>query len=147
MDFLVSQCIYNLCLGYSVAHQVCTGIMSKKTTYLNLNMWMCTQSLSHVQHFVTPWTVTCQAPLSMGFSRQGYGSGVLFPSSGNLPDPGNKPASLVSPALAGGFFTTYTNLYLCLTPSCMVLVTLTMFWRCIFSRKSFWTHLPTYSLC
>ena len=95
--------------------------------YLCVCVCVYAQSLSCVQLFVIPWTVTCQAPLSMGFSRQGYGSGVLFPSSGNLPDPGNKPASLVSPALAGGFFTTYTNLYLCLTPSYMVLVTLTMF--------------------
>ena len=38
------------------------------------------KSLSRVQHFVTPWTVAYQAPLSMGFSRQGYWSGVPFPS-------------------------------------------------------------------
>ena len=42
----------------------------------------------------------------MGFSRQEYWSGLPFPSPGNLPDPGVKPASLPSPALAGGFFTT-----------------------------------------
>ena len=52
--------------------------------------------------FVTPsWTVACQAPLSMGFSRQEYWSGLLFPSLGDPPDPGIKP---VSPALAGGLF-------------------------------------------
>ena len=49
------------------------------------------------------WTVACQSPLSMGFSRQEYQSGLPFPSPGDLPDPGIKPAS---PALAGGFFTT-----------------------------------------
>ena len=38
------------------------------------------QSLSHVQLFVTPWTVICQVPLSVGFSRQEYGSGLPFPS-------------------------------------------------------------------
>ena len=43
--------------------------------------------------------VTCQAPLSMGFPRQEYGGGLPFPSSGDLPDPGIEPASLVSPAL------------------------------------------------
>ena len=43
--------------------------------------------------FATPWTVTCQAPLSMGFSRQEYWSGLLFPSLGNLPDPGIEPGS------------------------------------------------------
>ena len=53
--------------------------------------------------FATPWTVTCQAPLSMGCPSQEYWSGLLFPSPGDLPDPGSKP---VSPALAGGFFTT-----------------------------------------
>ena len=52
---------------------------------------------------VTPWTAACQAPLSMGFFRQEYWSGLLFPSRGYLPDPGIKPAS---PALAGKFFTT-----------------------------------------
>ena len=51
--------------------------------------------------FVTPWTVACQDPLSMGFSRQEYGSGLPFPLLGDLPHPGIK---LVSPALAGGFF-------------------------------------------
>ena len=44
--------------------------------------------------FVTPWTVACQAPLSMGFSRQEYCSGLPFPSPGDLPNPGIKPASL-----------------------------------------------------
>ena len=44
-------------------------------------------SLSHVWLFVTPWTVAHQAPLSMGFSRQEYCSGLLFPSPGDLPDP------------------------------------------------------------
>ena len=47
----------------------------------------------------TPWTVACQAPLSMGFSRQECWSGVPFPSPGNLPDPGIKLAPLLSPAL------------------------------------------------
>ncbi|ELR45062.1 hypothetical protein M91_03210, partial [Bos mutus] len=50
-----------------------------------------------------------QAPLSMGFSRQKYWSGLPFPSPGDLPNPGIKPASLVSLALADGFFTTSTT--------------------------------------
>ena len=53
--------------------------------------------------FVIPQTVARQAPLSMGFPRQEYWSGLPFPSPVDLPDPGNK---LVSSALAGGFFTT-----------------------------------------
>ena len=40
-----------------------------------------------------PWTVACQAPLSMGFSRQEYWSGLLFPSPGDLPNPGTEPKS------------------------------------------------------
>ena len=53
--------------------------------------------LSHfscVGLLVTLWTVARQAPLSMGFSRQGYWSGLPFPSPGDLPHPGIKPASL-----------------------------------------------------
>ena len=49
-----------------------------------------------------------QAPLSLGFPRQEYWSGVPFPSPGELPDPGIEPSSLMSPALADGFFTTST---------------------------------------
>ena len=50
------------------------------------------KSLSHVQLFATPWTVTHQAPPSMGFSRQEHWSGLPFPSPGDLPDPGTEPA-------------------------------------------------------
>ena len=64
----------------------------------------------YVQLFETLWTVACpRAPLSMGFSRQEYCSGLLCPSPGDLPDPGIEPVSLTSPALAGGFFTTSTS--------------------------------------
>ena len=49
--------------------------------------------LSHVRLFVTPWTVAQQAPLSMGFSRQEYWSGLPFPSPGDLPDPDIEPRS------------------------------------------------------
>ena len=67
---------------------------------------VCVRLLSHVQLYVTPWTVALQAPLPMEFSRQEYWSGLSFPNLGDLPDPGIKPTSLVSPALAGRFFTT-----------------------------------------
>ena len=63
---------------------------------------VCVCVLSHVGLFATPWTVAHQAPLSMGFSRQEYGSGLPFPSPGDLLDPGIEP---MSPALAGRFFT------------------------------------------
>ena len=51
------------------------------------------KSLSRVQLFATPWTVACQAPPSLGFSRQEYWSGLLFPSPGDLPNPGMNPGS------------------------------------------------------
>ena len=57
----------------------------------------------------TLWTAPRQAPLSMGFSRQEYWSGLPLSSPGDLPDPGVELASLVSPGLAGGFFTTITT--------------------------------------
>ena len=54
----------------------------------------------------SPWTIACQAPLSMKFSRQEYWSGLPFPIPGDIPNPGIEPASLTSPALASRFFTT-----------------------------------------
>ena len=60
------------------------------------------KSLSCVQLFSTPWTTAYQAPLSIGFSRQEYWSGLPFPSPGDLPHPGIEPGS---PALQAGSFT------------------------------------------
>ena len=57
------------------------------------NLKVKVKSLSRVRLFVTPWTVAHQAPPSMGFSRQEYWSGLPFPSSGDLPDPGIEPRS------------------------------------------------------
>ena len=72
---------------------------------------MCVLSrFSHVRLFATLWTVAHQAPLCVGFSRQEYWSGLPFPPPGDLPDLGIKPASLMSPALAGGFFATHTTI-------------------------------------
>ena len=69
-------------------------------------MCMCEYALSWVQLFETPWTVAHQVLLPMEFSRQEYWSGLPFPTPGDLPNPGIEPTSHVSPALAGGFFTT-----------------------------------------
>ena len=55
---------------------------------------------------VTPWTVACLAPLSLGFARKECWSGLPFPTSGDLPNPGIEPTSLISSALASGFFIT-----------------------------------------
>ena len=62
---------------------------------------------SHVKLFAILWTVAHQAPLSLGFSWQKYfHEGCHAPLHGGLPDSGIEPTSLMSPALAGGFFTT-----------------------------------------
>ena len=62
--------------------------------------------LSHVPQFVSLGAIAHQAPLSMGFPRQEYWSGLPFPPPGDLPDSGTEPGSLTSLALAGRFFTT-----------------------------------------
>ena len=72
-------------------------VKSLNITYANC---MCACSV-----FATTWTVALQAPVSLGFSRQEYWDRLPFPISRDLPDPGIKPASLASPALAGYFFT------------------------------------------
>ena len=70
-----------------------------------LTKWSEVKSLSHVWLFATPGTVAYPAPLSMGFSRQEYWSGWLFPSPGDLPDPGIEPRSpaLQADSLPAGF--------------------------------------------
>ena len=68
-----------------------------------MNEYVVVESLSCVQLFATPWTVACQAPLSVDCPRQQHCSGLTFSSPGDLPNPGIEPGS---PALAGEFFTT-----------------------------------------
>ena len=68
--------------------------------------WKC-YSLSHVQFFVTPWTVTHQTPLSMEFPRQEYWSGLPFPSPGHLPNSG--PYWTQVSCIAGRFFTNWAT--------------------------------------
>ena len=77
--------------------------------YLAAYTWKnkdCACALRCVWLFETPWTPAHQAPLSMGFSRREYWSGLLFPPKGVFLIPGSNPTSLDSPALVGGFFTT-----------------------------------------
>ena len=64
---------------------------------------------SHVQLFVTLWTVAQQAPVSMGFSRQECWDGLPFPPLGHLYNPEIEPVSLISPALAATLFTISTT--------------------------------------
>ena len=89
-------------------HSFIAGLLDPVIVFLRFIhlVLLCAQLLSQLQLFATPWTVAHQAPLSTGFSRQKYWSGLPFPSPGYLPDPGIEPTSLVSPALAGRFFIT-----------------------------------------
>ena len=81
--------------------------LTQLETEVNGRSSVCVLSrFSRVWLFATPWTVALQAPLSMGFSRQEYWSGSPNPSPGDLPDPGVKSTSLLSPAVADRFFTT-----------------------------------------
>ena len=68
--------------------------------YVRSYLW-CVSVLSRVQLFVTLWTIACQAPLSLGFSKQGYWSGLPFPLPRDLPNPGIKPTSPTFPLLSG----------------------------------------------
>ena len=111
---------------------------------------------SHVRFFATLWTVAHQAPLSMGFSRQEYRSGLPCPLPGGLPNPGTEPTSLMSPALAVGFFTTratweapYRRLLLLLSRFNCVQLFATL-WTVAhqaplsmgFSQQEYWSGLP-----
>ena len=79
----------------------------KRSESLRSSVHACVLScFSCVWLFVTPWAVTRRVPLSMGFSRQEYWSGLPCPPPGDLPYPGIEPVSLISPTSAGRFFTT-----------------------------------------
>ena len=77
-------------------------MLLKMSSYIFINTICCLVAVTS-DSFATLLTMAHQAPLSMGFPRQEYWSGLPFPSSGDLPNPG---IELLSPALAGGFFTT-----------------------------------------
>ena len=108
-------------------------------------MWSEMKLLSRVRLFVTPWTVAYQASPSMGFSRQEYWSGLLFPSPGDLPDPGIKP----------GFPALQANALSSEPPGKPLYVALT-YWF-LFTRRGWWhwtslhmltcTHIPFLVKC
>ena len=96
----LENCIFLYCGSPSIFAElkIYKYLLSESSAMLNRfsRVWLC----------VTPWTVAHQLPLSVGFSRQEYWSGLPCPPSGDLPDPGIEPASLMPPALAGRFFPT-----------------------------------------
>ena len=71
-----------------------------------INLCVCVCVCVFIPLFATPWTIAHKALLSVEFPKQEYWSGLPFPTTGDLPDPGIRPTSPVSPALAGRFFTT-----------------------------------------
>ena len=81
-------------------------IQNEKSVLYSKDVFHVPSRFSHVQFFATLWTVTHQAPLSMGFSRYEYWSGLPFPLQGIFPTQGSKLCLLTSPLLAEGFFTT-----------------------------------------
>ena len=94
---------------------------------------------SHVWLFVTPRTIAHQAPLCKGFSRQEYWSGLPCPPPGDLPNLGVKSTSLMSPALAGRFFTT-TAIPLYWEPKILYYTYTNKSWQVCFAKQNRFAH-------
>ena len=92
---ILSQYTYVIAMSFTILYLLCSKLGSLKKQVK-------VKSLGRVRLFATPWTVAHQAPLSMGFSRHEYWSGLPSPSPGDLPDPGIEPrsSSLQADALA-----------------------------------------------
>ena len=125
------------------------GILQARTlewVAISFSMHACMLShFSCVRLCATLWTAAQQSPLFMGFSRQGYWSGLSFPSPRDLLDPG---INLTSPALAGGFFITEPHAFVLSHFSC-VRLRATLWTAALqaplstgFSRQEYWSELP-----
>ena len=80
-----------LCVMHCVEYQTALFNLTLKSAYVTGSV--AGHTLNCVRHFVTPWTVVHQAPVSVEFSRQEYCSGLPFPPPEDLPNPGTEPAS------------------------------------------------------
>ena len=117
--FLISWLSVPLCWHRSGRFPSCVVIRTPPTLHVWL-MHACQCMLHpfrHVQSFANLRTIAQQSRLSMRFSRQEYCTGLPFPPPEDLPNPGIEPASLMSPALAGGFFTTSATCLPNISPS------------------------------
>ena len=103
-----------ICFTVLFSAMLCTH--SSATTEFSSSVCACVLShFSHVRLCAVLWTVTRQAPLSMGILRQEYWSGLPCPPPGDLPNPESEPTSVMSPGLAGRFFTMY-EFYIYMNP-------------------------------
>ena len=115
-----------------------------ETVPVTISLFLCgCQVMS--DSFVTAWAIARQAPLSMGFPRQGHWSGLSFPSPRDLLDPG---INLTSPVLAGGFFITEPHAFV-LSHFSRVRLRATLWTAALqaplstgFSRQEYWSELP-----
>ena len=113
-------------------------ILKLHTVVSAIDLRVCVLSHSVVFNSLwPPWTVACQALLSMGFPRQEYWSGLLFPPPVNLPSPGIEPSSLASPALASGFSTIVLSgkPAVDLVPNRIWIYTWSKVWKSLISRS------------
>ena len=90
-----------LSLPTSLPIRKCYNKICKASSLKHITFCLLCAVLSYFRLFATLWTIACEAPLSMGFSRQEDWSELPCLSPGDLPDPGIKPVSLASPVLAG----------------------------------------------
>ena len=97
------------CSNLSSAESMVTAV--PRTGLKRMRLTCMLSCFSRLRLFSTLWTVAHQAPLSMGFFRQEYWSGLPSSPPGDLPNPRIEPKSLMSPALAGGFFTIAHNIF------------------------------------
>ena len=104
----LSVLVSSVCMpssGIAGSYGSSISVFFLKKIYHSYKQYVHACVLSQVQLFATLWTADHQAPLSMGFSRQKYWSGLPFPPPGDLPHPGIEPKSPVSAALTGRVFT------------------------------------------
>ena len=111
----IAQTTYQKCkFGFKIKWYKQADLKIKEKNIIIVCVCVCVCVFSHVQLFAAPWTIACQAPPPMEFSRQDYWSGMPFPTAGDLLDSGIQPVTLVSSALVGRFFpisTTWNNRY------------------------------------
>ena len=96
---------------WRVMEELKVHISGERSSLKQIHTVFSSNACSGMFNSETPWTVACQAPVSMVFPKQKYWSRFPFPTPGDLPKPGTEPASLASPALAGELLTMAPSRY------------------------------------